>query len=170
MFYVTDGNLQSEYQSGLNDARTKISKYSKVYINEINYPMHGTLFRVKPITLIIDSLIVPKMDTCWVQIPTSENIRTDITKDSFIQLINNSLGFNSCSKRITWPDSLSKARLLFYTYNPKNTYSYQPIKQFEILPNKFSAEFINQLERLNPNDLVEFRPLVYQNNGEYYAF
>ncbi len=163
---VADGHLNNEYLSSLNDSRNAVKSYTKVHFEGIRHEVDGALFQVKNFTLVIDSFVSAKFDSCWSQLAVGETLSQNITREKLIALIDTSLGYNNCTKQQNWPDSVSNAEVVIApAYNG----------QINVFLPRFSLKNKTDIEKLkasildlNQRDIVEFKPITYTKDGEIY--
>lgn len=172
MYYVVDGKLQSEYQSSLAYAVNRIKPYTTVLFSEIQYEKDGAKYQVAPFYYTIDSVVTVKQDTCWrffPNVPEKELYSITIKKQDLKSLIIDSFGYNACTQKVEWIDTLDKAEVMTFSGDMKYGH-YTPgqvIPSFQIHNKSNLDGLLAHIDTLRSEDLVDFRKLVYIKNGKY---
>lgn len=174
MYDVVDGKIHSEYQSSLANAVNRIQPYTNVIFSEIKYEKDGAKYQVAPFSITIDSVVKVEEDTCWQFFPNlheEELYSISIKKEDLKTLIRDSFGYNSCTQKVEWIDTLAKALVMSFSADMRFG-RYTPgavIPSFEV-HNKSNLEgLLTCIDSLRAEDLVDFSKLVYLKNGRYHS-
>lgn len=168
VYYVFDGRLQSQYQSSLKAAMENVQPYTEVIFSDIKYEKGGAMYQIAPFTVIIDSILEPKLDNCWTPIPREGGYNLVTSKQEIISLFKDSLGYDRCTGKLEWIDTTSPLEVYIVpTEVLGDRRVFNEYIQYKVLPSK-NSELLESLDSINEGDRVEIRNRSYIKNREYY--
>ena len=171
-YLLGDGNLKSTYQSSLKASLSHIKSYDHIHIRDIQFERNGGLYQVEDIHIVIDSLVVPKLDTCWQYFPMApvepmHHIK--VSKEHFMILLSDSFGYNSCKNKIEWHDTNQNVEMWIAPRSLVDHYTVNSfINDYNISPSSDLTRPINDIKNLGYADIIAFRRSVYRKAGKYY--
>jgi hypothetical protein len=168
IYYIEDGLMESEYQSSLMLARENLKPFTKIELNDIQYEQDGAFYQIAPVTYYIDSIVVPKVDSCWTVLDVPSGFNNAISQERLIHLIRDSLGINTCTKEREWSnDSLKILMMMGSNYFPTNG-KFPSSRQFYLSPDSNNHQAIEAIKLLDDGDVVQFSATLYEQGKIYY--
>jgi hypothetical protein len=167
-FFVNDGYLKTEYQSSLVYNIENLKPHEHIFFTEIHYERGGAMYQVPDVHMVIDSIVILELDTCWQYFPMGPAWDLSIPKDQFIKLLTDSFGYNTCTNTIEWHDTNVKISMTLtpsYVINAKLKTMY--LDNFRVHNKSDMTEALLKIRELNNGDKVDFREAVYIKNGAY---
>jgi hypothetical protein len=168
-FTVVDGHLQSEYQSSLVSTIKQIKSFTKVHFQNVQYEKDEVHYQTQGFTIAIDSIVKPIDDECWAVFPIRNTFNQNISKTKILSLMQDSLGFNMCTKKLDWIDPNYTLEIYIAPLtrvNNQNVNAFMHV--FSIAPKTNLDTISYVINRLRDGDLILCKPIVYQKNGAYY--
>ena len=171
-FFVNDGYLKTEYQSSLVYNIENLQPYEHIFFTEIHYERGGAMYQVPDVHMVIDSLVILELDTCWQYFPMDpagpmEPI--NITKERFISLLTDSFGYNRCENKVQWLDTSVKVNMWIAPRSLIDHYSINSfINDYTINDSSDVSRPIQEIRALNYADIIALRRCIYQKNNKYY--
>ena len=171
-FFVNDGYLKTEYQSSLVYNIKNLKPYEHIFFTEIQYERGGAMYQVPDVHMVIDSLVILELDTCWQYFPMDaagpmEPI--NITKERFISLLTDSFGYNRCENKVQWLDTSVKVNMWIAPRSLIDHYSINSfINDYTINDSSDLSRPIQEVKALNYADIIALRKSIYQKNNKYY--
>jgi hypothetical protein len=171
-FFVNDGYLKTEYQSSLVYNIKNLKPYEHIFFTEIQYERGGAMYQVPDVHMVIDSLVILELDTCWQYFPMDpagpmEPI--NITKESFIRILTDSFGYNRCESKVQWLDTSVKVNMWIAPRSLDYHYSINSfINDYTINDSSDLSRPIQEVKALNYADIIALRRSIYQKNNKYY--
>ena len=171
-FFVQDGYLKTEYQSSLVSNIKKLKPYEHIFFTDIQYERGGAMYQVPDVHMVIDSLVIPELDTCWQYFPMDpagpmEPI--NITKESFINILTDSFGYNRCESKVQWLDSSVKVNMWLAPRSLVDHYSVNAfINDYTINNSSNLSRPIQEIRALHYADIIALRSSIYKQNNKYY--
>jgi hypothetical protein len=171
-FLVSDGNLKNEYLSSLLDARKHIEPFDHIHIKNVQFEQYGGMYQVDDLHVVIDSLVVPRLDTCWQYFPvapTGERKHISITKNIFTNYLNDSFGYNTCAKKQAWPDTTMKVEMWIAPRSLVGHYTVNSfINDYKINNRSDLSRPLKEISSLKYGDIIAFRRAHYLKDNKYY--
>jgi hypothetical protein len=171
-FLVHDGYLKTEYQSSLVYNIKNLQPYEHIFFADIQYERGGAMYQVPDVHMVIDSLVILELDTCWQYFPMDpagpmEPI--NITKESFIRILTDSFGYNRCESKVQWLDTSVKVNMWIAPRSLDYHYSINSfINDYTINDSSDLSRPIQEVKALNYADIIALRRSIYQKNNKYY--
>ena len=171
-FFVNDGYLKTEYQSSLVYNIKNLKPYEHILFTDIQYERGGAMYQVPDVHMVIDSLVIPELDTCWQYFPMDpagpmEPI--NITKESFINILTDSFGYNRCENKVQWLDTSVKVNMWLAPRSLVDHYSVNAfINDYTINNSSNLSRPIQEIRALHYADIIALRSSIYKQNNKYY--
>ena len=171
-FFVNDGYLKTEYQSSLVYNIKNLKPYEHIFFTEIQYERGGAMYQVPDVHMVIDSLVILELDTCWQYFPmdpAGPMKPINITKESFINLLTDSFGYNRCDSKVQWLDTSVKVNMWIAPRSLIDHYSINSfINEYTINDRSDLSRPIQEVKALNYADIIALRRSIYQKNNKYH--
>jgi len=171
-FFVNDGYLKTEYQSSLVYNIKNLQPYEHIFFTEIQYERGGAMYQVPDVHVVIDSLVIPELDTCWQYFPmdpAGPMKPINITKENFISIFTDSFGYNRCDSKVQWLDTSVTVNMWIVPRSLVDHYSINSfINDYTINNSSNLSRPIQEIRALNYADIIALRRSIYQKNNKYY--
>ena len=170
-FFIHDGYLKTEYQSSLVTNIKNIKPFDHILFTDINYERGGAMYQVKDVHMVIDSIVVPKLDTCWQYFsmsPISPYSSINVTKEQFKKLLLDSFGFNHCLNTKEWLDTSVKVQMTIAPRAVSGGMSVNIfIDSYDVNNLSDFSKVIKSIDQLSYADNIVFNKTIYLKEGEY---
>lgn len=162
-FLISDGSIHGDSYSYIQHNLEKLKPHDRIIIEDIQFDRDGALHQVPRLVYIVDSAVVPQLDTCWTLFPMvwkpSEFSSILTTKEHLKKILKDSFGYSICQNELMWPADTSLK--ITWMLMPRNTLQ---ISTFSINRNSNLSELFCSIDSLNYGDQVFCRKTLYMKN------